>query len=72
MFGFGRKKKDGDIVPPKEHRCKPPKSYEWPPGEWKLDKDLPVGSEWTCDCGQLWRVGTKTSLGLWKNWEEVY
>lgn len=36
------------VTLPTEHRCKPPHAHEWPPGKWKLDKDLPIGSEWTC------------------------
>lgn len=71
MFGFGRKKKDDGLIYPTEHRCKPPKCHEWPPGEWKVPDRVPTGTEWVCDCGQRWRVTTRKN-GLWKNWEEVY
>ena len=63
-----------------EHRCQPPGCYEWPAGEWKINKPkrYPEGTVWRCECGSYWKSSRydPNSLGrgngLWLNWYELY
>lgn len=67
-----KRREVGELIPPKEHRCKPPKCHEWPAGEWKVSDRVDLGTEWVCPkCEQRWRVTTRRN-GLWKNWDQVY